>query len=135
MPSLFNSAAAIGPEAQLLLCSASISSDDEARETQTLLQSSIDWRYLLRAAYDHAVVPLLYRRLSTCPKAVPAEILSSLREDSLKNSRSSLALTRELLELLALFEDHEISAIPYKGPTLAASAYGDIGLRQFVDHD
>ena len=135
MPSLFNSAAAIGPEAQLLVCSASISSDDEVRETQTLLQSSIDWRYLLRAAYDHAVIPLLYRRLSTCSKAVPAEILSSLREDSLKNSRSSLALTRELLELLALFEDHEISTIPYKGPTLAASAYGDIGLRQFVDLD
>jgi hypothetical protein len=34
-----------------------------------------------------------------------------------------------------LFEAHGIPAIPYKGPTLAATAYGDVTLRQFSDLD
>ena len=124
------------PEVELLIRSARIGPDEaEARETQALLQSGIDWGYLLRAAYDHAVIPLLYRKLSAFPEAVPAEVLGSLREESLKNSRSSLGLARELLELLALLKAQEIAAIPYKGPTLAASAYGDIALRQFTDLD
>jgi hypothetical protein len=124
------------PEVELLIRSARIGPDEaEARETQALLQSGIDWGYLLRAAYDHAVIPLLYRKLSAFPEAVPAEVLGSLREESLKNSRSSLGLARELLELLALLKAQEIAAIPYKGPTLAASAYGDIALRQFSDLD
>ena len=33
------------------------------------------------------------------------------------------------------FESHGVSAIPYKGPVLAASAYGNLGLREFVDID
>ena len=124
------------PEVELLIRSARIGPDEaEARETEALLQSGIDWGYLLRAAYDHAVIPLLYRKLSAFPEAVPAEVLGSLREESLKNSRSSLGLARELLELLALLKAQEIAAIPYKGPTLAASAYGDIALRQFADLD
>ena len=33
------------------------------------------------------------------------------------------------------FETHGIPAIPYKGPALAASAYGNLSLRQFCDLD
>ena len=124
------------PEVELLVRAPRIgSADDEAGEMQALLQSGIDWDYLLRGAYDHSVIPLLYRRLSAYPEAVPAEVMASLRDQSLTNSRSSLGLTHELLELLALFEANSIPVIPYKGPALAASAYGDVGLRQFSDLD
>jgi hypothetical protein len=34
-----------------------------------------------------------------------------------------------------LFKTNRISAIPYRGPTLAALVYGDISYRQFVDLD
>ena len=37
--------------------------------------------------------------------------------------------------MLNLFHTHQVSAISYKGPALAASAYGDLSLRQFVDLD
>ena len=33
------------------------------------------------------------------------------------------------------FERRQVSALPYKGPTLAQSVYGDLGLRQFSDLD
>jgi hypothetical protein len=44
-------------------------------------------------------------------------------------------LTGELLRVLEIFEDHEIPAVPFKGPVLASSVYGDLSLRQFSDLD
>jgi hypothetical protein len=44
-------------------------------------------------------------------------------------------LTAELLGLLHLFETHQIPVIPFKGPVLAASIYGNLALRQFLDLD
>ncbi len=37
--------------------------------------------------------------------------------------------------ILSLLENNGIAAIPYKGPALAASVYGDLALRQFADLD
>ena len=51
------------------------------------------------------------------------------------NSRRNLFLTKELLNLLTLFETHQIAAIPFKGPVLAASVYKNLALRQFSDLD
>jgi hypothetical protein len=124
------------PEFELLVRSARISTnDEEAREIRALLQSSIDWSYLLQVTNDQGVIPQLYRCVTRFPEAVPADVLSSLREESLNNSRSNLALTGVLFKLLDLFEANDINGIPYKGPALAASAYGDISLRQFADLD
>jgi len=44
-------------------------------------------------------------------------------------------LTGELLNLLTLFETHQIPAIAFKGPVLAASVYGSLAFRQFLDLD
>jgi hypothetical protein len=44
-------------------------------------------------------------------------------------------LTGELTALLDEFDDRDISALPFKGPVLAATAYGEIPLREFVDLD
>jgi hypothetical protein len=40
-----------------------------------------------------------------------------------------------LLKILHTLQKNGISTIPWKGPVLAATAYGDIALRQFVDLD
>ena len=37
--------------------------------------------------------------------------------------------------MLEDFENHGITAIPYKGPALALQVYGDLKLRSFVDLD
>lgn len=125
------------PEAELLLCCARTCMDSErAERIRTLLRADIDWAYLLQTALRHGVMPLLYWSLNnTCPEAVPRAILDQLRDDFHNNARRNLFLTGELLKLLKLFEAHEISAIPFKGPVLAFSVYGNLALRQFSDLD
>jgi len=44
-------------------------------------------------------------------------------------------LTKELLFLLGLFDQHGIQVIPYKGPVLSTSVYHDLALRSFGDLD
>jgi hypothetical protein len=61
--------------------------------------------------------------------------LGQLRDNFHDNSRRNLFLTGELLNLLTLFETHQIPAIPFKGPVLAASVYENLALRQFLDLD
>lgn len=103
---------------------------------RALLQEEIEWTYLLSAARSHGVMPLLYWHLNaTYPDAVPKTTMDQLREDFRANSRRNLFLTGELLRLLDLFEAQEVPVVPYKGPALAASVYGNLAFRQFSDLD
>lgn len=96
----------------------------------------IDWYCLQEAALDHGVFPSFYRRLEdSCPEAVPPDILEKMHHLYKAHVLNNLGQTAELIQILTLLESHNIIAIPYKGPVLAAVAYGDIALRQFVDLD
>lgn len=130
-------AAGIRPEDKLLLCCArTILESDRVERIRDLLREDIDWTYLIRTALSHGMIALLYWSLNnTCPEAVPRAILDQLRGYFHDNARRNLILTGELLKLLKLFEVHGIPAISYKGPVLAASAYGDLALRHFYDLD
>jgi Uncharacterised nucleotidyltransferase len=109
---------------------------EEAARIGALVQHDIDWDYLFRTASENGIAPLVYRHLNAiCPEAVPRETLDRLRDSFQDNSRRNLFLTGELLALLHLFETHKIPAIPFKGPVLAASVYGNLALRQFLDLD
>jgi len=66
---------------------------------------------------------------------VPPLWLERLEKAFRTNATRSLFLSTELLRILALFESRNIPAIPYKGPVLAAQAYGDLAFRQFHDID
>jgi hypothetical protein len=120
----------------LLACARTPRRSDTADQIRALLREETDWKYLLRVAREHRVVPLLFSHLNaTCPEAVPEAALNELRNHSHENTRRNLLLTGELLKLLNLFEANGIHAIPYKGPTLAAMAYGNLALREFDDLD
>jgi hypothetical protein len=125
------------PEEQILLCCARTWVDAaHARRITTLLQGDIDWDYVLQLAFRHNVAPLLFRSLeAVAPSAVPRAIRAQLKEQIQVYIQGNLFLTRELLNLLTLFERHSIPAIPYKGPVLAVSVYGDLGLRPSNDLD
>lgn len=124
------------PENELLLCCARTCIDSERAQRLKLLQKDIDWAYVIRVASRNRVMPLLYWSLNTtCPEAVPQTTLDQLRNHFHANARSNLVLTRELLRLLNLFEAHKIPALSLKGPILAASAFGNLALRQFGDLD
>ncbi|MGI9066678.1 MAG: nucleotidyltransferase domain-containing protein [Pyrinomonadaceae bacterium] len=124
-------------ENELLVCVArrSLNVDLVARMT-ALLDGELDWNYLCERATQHRLLPLLYHHLnSICPKRVPSPILDSMREEFVANSKSCLYLFSELRRLLRLFDENGIKAAVFKGPVLAATVYGDIGLRQVGDLD
>lgn len=127
----------LAPAAALLLACTKLHLDaSQAERIRALLHSEVDWEALIRLGQRHRVMPLLYMSLSTaCPDAVPAPILDHFKRRFSVNRFHNLFLTRELVTLLNLFSVHHVQAVPYKGPVLAAHAYGDISLRQFVDLD
>jgi hypothetical protein len=125
------------PEVELLLhCARTSKSSGITIDSGPLLRTDIDWEYLLRMSFRHGVVPLVYSNLSgASAEAVPKHVLGRFRDRFHANRLRSLQLTGELLKLLREFEARKVPAIPYKGPVLAASAYGDLALREFGDLD
>jgi len=135
--SALSTQSSIRREIELLLCCARTRLDAErAARISALLREDIDWERLLCTAHRHGMLPLLYWHLNaTCPQAVPKTVLGQLRDHFQANTRRNLFLTGELLQLLNLFDTHRITAIPFKGPALTASVYGNLAFRQFADLD
>ena len=125
------------PEEQILICAARRSLDASATEQlRLLLQEQLDWDYLLTIANHHCLIPLLYQHVSSVdPSAIPEPDMLRLQRDNEGNTKTSLFMTGELIKILACLEAEGVRAIPFKGPTLALRAYGDVGLRQFGDLD
>ncbi len=137
VPSARPVAPACRPEAELLLCCARTHlGPGLADRIKSLAQEGIDWSHLVELARTNGVTPLLYRSLAaTCAEAVPRAAMGLLKQHYRANALRSLVLTAELLELLKLLDAHGVQAVPFKGPVLAARAYGDIAFREFCDLD
>jgi hypothetical protein len=127
----------IRPEDALLLSCIRKQSDSERTEQiRALIRKGIDWSYLIQGSIRHGLLPILYMTLkATCTEEVPENVFAKLKDYFRGNTLQNLALTGELHNLLSLFKTNGISAIPYRGPTLAALVYGAISYRQFVDLD
>jgi hypothetical protein len=97
--------------------------------------SALDWTEFLRLAEHHGVQPLAARNLVEYARGLPSEINRSLRSAYEENLRRSLWFTAELVRIMQHFERSQLRAVPYKGPLLAQSLYGDPGLRSFSDLD
>jgi hypothetical protein len=125
------------PEEQILVCVARRSHDVAmAEQLRELAGTDLDWEYLLATAHHHCLVPLLYLHLNAAASSVvPPQIMGRLERDNHQNTRLNLFLTGDLLKVLELLKENGIVAIPFKGPTLALRAFGDVGLRQFGDLD
>jgi hypothetical protein len=125
------------PEVELILAGARITASSQAMEHIRVLASRVsDWPYLLSAAAEHGVRPLLYRNLNRlCPDLVPETAAQSLREFVFDNASQNLLLSAELLGLLSGLRDRGIAAVSFKGPVLGHWAYGDLGLRESSDLD
>ncbi len=82
------------------------------------------------------MLPLLHRSLSVaCPELVSQSVLDQLHKLFATNIARSFFLTDELLDLVKRFMTDGIGVIPFKGPVLAASVYGEVALREFGDLD
>ena len=118
---------------RVLLACARTTAEPRLRE---IAAGDIDWEYLFQLARRHSIVPLVYLQLERhASDLVPQQFLNKFKKHYFENSARNTLLTAELCQLINLFRDEGIDAIPYKGPVLALFAYGDIALRRFVDLD
>jgi hypothetical protein len=120
----------------LLRCATTTISPAVRQDIAELVNQTLDWPYFYRRAFDHKLTPLAYRTLARlCPDKVPAPILKQMRTYCETNQRYAFMLSIELLRILKLLREEQISAIPFKGPVLAQSAYEDLAARYYVDLD
>lgn len=128
---------AITMETSLLLTAASVNYADKVNNWAGLiLTCGMDWDELLEQAAQNGLSPLLWRFLDQLgPEIVPADIVEETRGQVRSNALHNLKMTGELDALLKTFAHNRITAIPYKGPSLAVLAYGDLLWREFGDLD
>ncbi len=123
-------------EMELVVLGARTHLNDRARKRLAeLLDERLNWDEIISAAAAHGVVPILFRNLGPYAKDIPSPVLERLRSFTLENNLHNLYLAGELTKLIRIMEESGINALPYKGPLLAASVYGDLSLRQFCDLD
>jgi hypothetical protein len=109
---------------------------ERAATIREALQNGIDLGYLFRVAGRHGLMSLLHHRLNAiCPESIPGALLNKLKTRFHANLAHNLFLTAELLKLLSIFENDAILAVPFKGPILASSLYGNLSFREFSDLD
>jgi len=122
------------PEFSLLLMACSLRHDQEPAPHLDF-GTSLDWQRVLRLAEHHNVTPLLYQARRADTGRIPPAILAELQARFEGIARKNLRFTAELIPILNCLESHGIPAIPFKGPMLAESVYGNLALREFSDLD
>lgn len=129
----------IKPEIELLIYCAHNPSDVDVIRRQRLarlLFAGLDWNFLLQFADENGMLPLFCEHLAHFPSiSIPAGISNRLREENRQHSMRALSLTAELLRICDALRANNIAFAPWKGPTLAQTAFGGPSLRQFDDLD
>jgi hypothetical protein len=93
-----------------------------------------DWSRLLRRARWHRVAGLLWQALAS-RSDVPTSVRYWLDAYHAGVVKRNLHRTAQLAQIVDCFDREGIGYLAFKGPTLAALAYGDLGLRDFLDLD
>jgi hypothetical protein len=123
------------PEFRLLLDSATPPGDGAPAWTGPP-RDGLDWTSFLDRALDQGMVPLVRRHLAGGSwTGVPDAVRAWLDARHEENRRRNRLLTIELLALLDRLAAAGIEAIPFKGPIVAETCYGDLDARPFGDID
>jgi len=97
-----------------------------------LFKKGIRQEYLVDLALANGVLPLVYQELS---KHKEFSIHHNIKKYALKIKNTNFFMSAQLLQLVFLLKEKNISILPIKGPLLAEHAYKDLGLRPFSDLD
>jgi hypothetical protein len=126
-----------GSKEFVLLCACS-AVDPTAGQISALAawqQAPPDWDQFFRLAEHHCILPLAARNLTTHARGLSLAVAEALRTAYDASVRRNLWYAAELARISQHFETRSIRAVPYKGPALAESTYGDLALRTFGDLD
>jgi hypothetical protein len=134
----------------LIACSQAEPSPEDIGLINTFLSTAIASRNdtvlstVVAVASQHGVLPTVYKtlrklsqehRLNEEHSTTLQPLIAELKSAYMQIARRNMMMTAELLRIVKLLEQNGIMALPFKGPTLAQLAYGDITLRQFGDLD
>lgn len=124
-------------EIQLLIgCSVTSLTTQQIERLSDILRQPLDWNYIFKVAAKNAVTPLVsWNLLRHFNHLLPEEIKTAMDEVFQEHTRHNMFLTGKLIEVIRLFNSNDIPILPFKGPMLAAQAYGNLALRRFVDLD
>jgi Uncharacterised nucleotidyltransferase len=121
------------PEFRLLLACSKLPTDEVL--VRGLVSQVADWEKFLRYAEWHELTPLICHALMDAGCSLPSATSEHLVSTTRQNTQKNLLLTAELLRIIQALVGEKIRAIPYKGPVLAASTYGNLAMRGFCDLD
>jgi hypothetical protein len=123
-------------DAFVLHCVRRFIGSESGEEGFQLLEKVSDWSYVQDFASGHRITPMVKHLVDESGwKSLPELCSQELQTRSREGAVQALSLTAELLAVLDLFDLHEISAVPFKGPALASELYGDLARRDFCDID
>lgn len=93
------------------------------------------WKELVSLAEEHGVLAQLDAGIRGAGAGIPQEMDTNLRQRHRAQLMFTLSMTAELFRLLEKFRGAGVESVVVKGPVLSMRAYGDPGLRQYVDLD
>jgi hypothetical protein len=107
-----------------------------AASVRSIASEALDWDFLIEAAIHNETLPLLYWHVSQlCPEKVPPALLNELRTYFVSATARGMQQIHGLIGVLDLLKQHGIRCIPFKGPVLAQTLFGNIALRPAGDLD
>lgn len=120
----------------LVLCSRKTMDGAVKKRIVDLVAEPVDWDCVLRMSVKHKTYPLVHATLETvCPDSVPVDVMTRLGSWCVRNGARNMVLCKSLSMVLDLLANNDIQALPFKGPVLAESVYGDTSLRVYSDLD
>jgi hypothetical protein len=124
-------------EQEMLCCCARVTpTERQRRKAMAILEQGVDWDLLYRYARHHAVTSLVHRSLlGIVPGLAEQEGFQRLDAYAREMRMQNLLSLRQLLTVIDRLGSEGVTALPFKGPILGASVYGDVGLREFGDLD
>lgn len=139
----------ISPEQRFVLCCASVEmTDSRISGLVELAEKNLDWEKVFDTAKRHGVLFFLYKGLKAAQSrrpfhsssafpfsALPDGFFEKLKTIYLQTTARNLVLSSRLAGVIQLLAAAGVKAVPFKGPVLAESVYGDIGFRRFSDLD
>lgn len=125
-------------EIELMIACARVEVDPQGLEKiQQLTSQVIDWDKLVKECIRHKVLPLVFQNLTLiCRDSFPENLKKQLEDGYIfENSLHNFSLVEQLFSVLELLKKNSIMAVPFKGPVLAQSLFGDFTLRRYLDLD
>jgi len=126
----------LDPEARLVArCAQARPSLGAKNDIGQLFDRELHWPAVLQHVQQHQVAPLAHQNLKAHWAHVPPAVRTELEQQARIIAFRNLQHMQALLEVVQKLEEQELPVIPFKGPTLAAVAYGNVAHRPFVDLD